>query len=804
MSQNYKADSTAYPYIDNESTPCQFSTATMGAVCTPGQRPNNSIYFGTAPKMGISYIGVDFLVSIDDETGYETAIAQHTPFIDFRETDSGFGFGDLFSQTVTSGVWGPESPANWNYYFSAGNSANLFRGYQVDYHRLFSGNTSVSWNVTNRTLRYHPMVKPSRKCICLVPHVVVRRELPDNAAIQANPGLIHSWVADTQTVTVRNYTNNVNSIRTNYPYIVSVYVDARYSTTKTGTKSNQCWFVYNCDFTPGGTNLVPINPETHAFDVEPPNSNPVSVENFPDPAGTIQVPMCWNYALFDGVTWISSGLAQGMNNLWFMVAGDGNEHAFDFRWWIEEGQRVRYFFGSHSAVSLNTLMKRLDGLGITYTVGDETDAADPDPVNNNTIYMPIINPNTGEIEGSSNDPQDKQETEDWEEATGNDDLQPDFNPDDPGGGGGGGGSDGTQEDDGATEDPDADLIQENVPEPEPEDVKLSSTDVFYRSFIVSKATLQQVSDFLWNQDDNTFENLLEDLAMCGQNRLNAIISLVQFPFDVSSVTGDSALDLHVIKLGRISTGVSGIAMSKAFGTIDMGECTFYGKYKNFLDIEPYTSAWLYIPYCGIMQISATQFLNRIVNVKYHVDLVTGSAVAVVYSRDPENTEGNGVPILYKNCVLGMELGVTGEQAGWISQKYLKTAINAGQMVANALGNNPIGFAKSAATTALDWMTGTHAPLECEGTASPQCGLLTPQQCYLIVERPRLISGNSQEMYSGSLGYYGHLVGKGCYKAGKIKSFSGFSKFENVDLNVSWATESEKSEILSILKSGVYL
>ena len=210
MSQNYKADSTAYPYIDDENTPCQFSSATMGSVCTPGQRPNNSIFFGTAPKMGISYVGVDFLVTIDDETGYETSIAQHTPFVDFRETDSGFGFGDNFSQTITTGVWGPTSPASWNYYFNAGYQANLFRGYQVDYHRLFSGNTTVSWNLTNRTLRYHPMVKPSRKCICLVPHLQVRRELPDNAAIQANPGLIHSWVNDTQTVTVRNYTNNVN------------------------------------------------------------------------------------------------------------------------------------------------------------------------------------------------------------------------------------------------------------------------------------------------------------------------------------------------------------------------------------------------------------------------------------------------------------------------------------------------------------------------------------------------------------------------------------------------------------------
>lgn len=806
MSQNYKADSTAYPYIDDENTPCQFSSATMGSVCTPGQRPNNSIFFGTAPKMGISYVGVDFLVTIDDDTGYETSIAQHTPFVDFRETDSGFGFGDNFSQTITTGVWGPTSPASWNYYFNAGYQANLFRGYQVDYHRLFSGNTTVSWNLTNRTLRYHPMVKPSRKCICLVPHLQVRRELPDNAAIQANPGLIHSWVNDTQTVTVRNYTNNVNNIRTNYPYIVALYVDAKYSTTPSGSKGNNAWFVYNCDFTPAGTNLVPIDPETHSFDTAPPSSDPVNVDNFPDPAGTIQVPMCWNYALFDGVTWISSGMAQGMNNLWFIIAGDGGEHAWDFRWWIEDNH-VRYFFGSHAAVSLNTLMKRLDGLGITYTVGTEADAADPDPVNNNTIYMPIINPQTGEIEGSSNDPQDKQDTMDYMDDTGNDDLQPDFDPADPGGGGGGGGggSDGTDTDDGSDTDPDTDKIEENVPEPDADDVQLSTTDVFYRSFVMSKGQLQQVSDFLWNQDNDVFDNLLEELAMVGQNRCNAIISLVQFPFDVAQATGTTSMDTHVVKLGRVSTHVTGLALNRSFCTVDLGSCTFHGKYKNFLDMEPYTKAWLYIPYCGITQISATQFLNRIVSVKMHIDLVTGSGLAVVYSRDPENDEGNGVPMLYKNCVVGMQIGVTGEQAGYLAQKYVKIATNVGKTAMDAVANpNPAAVAGNILSTFVDAWTGQNAPLESEGSSSPQCSMLTPQQCYLIVERPRLITGTDDALYVGGLTNYGKLVGKACYKGGYVGSFTGFSKFANAKLDLDYATEKEKAEILNLLETGVYV
>lgn len=808
MSQNYKADSTAYPYIDNEQTPCQFSSATMGSVCSPGQRPNNSIFFGTAPKMGISYIGVDFLVGIDDDTGDEVSIAQHTPFVDFRESDSGFGFGDNFSQTVITGVWGPQSPTVWNYYFNAGYQANLNRGYQVDYHRLFSGNTTVSWNLTNRTLGYHPMVKPSRKCICLVPHLQVRRALPSNADIQANPGLIHAWVNDTQIVTVRNYSNNVNQIRTNYPYIVGLYVDAKYSTTASGSKGRNAWFVYNCDFTPMGTNLVPIDPETHSFDTSPPDSVPVNVDNFPDPAGTIQVPMCWNYSLFEGLTFVSSGLAQGMNNLWFIVAGDGNEHAWDFRWW-KEGNLVRYFFGSHAALSLNTLMKRLDGLGITYTVGSAEDAADPDPVNNNTIYMPVINPQTGEIDGSSNDPQDKQDTMDYMDDTGNDDLQPDFDPADPGGGGGGGGGgdDGTQSDDGSEEDPDTDKIEENVPEPEAEELTLSSSGVFYKSFIMSKALLQEVSDYLWNQNDATFDKIFEDLAMAGTNRLNAIISIMQFPFNVSDLTGDT--EMKVIKLGRINTNLAAVAMTKSVATIDMGSMTFHGEYKNFLDIEPYTKCWLYIPYCGISAVSATQFLNKIVTVKYHVDLVTGAALAVVYAKSPENETGDGVPILYKNCTIGMQLAVTGEQSGFLSGNYLKEKGEmlgaVGQIAMGGMTGNALQIGSGVAQLGIMAQTpDTHAPLECSGGNDPQCGMLAPQRCYMIVERPRLITGDTQQMYGGALSLYGHLVGKACFKSGRIKTFSGFSKFTNCQVNIGWATESERAEIIRILETGIYL
>lgn len=100
----------------------------------------------------------------------------------------------------------------------------------------------------------------------------------------------------------------------------------------------------------------------------------------------------------------------------------------------------------------------------------------------------------------------------------------------------------------------------------------------------------------------------------GENPMNGIIDLRLFPFNVA--LKNSATQAEPIVIGRTNTGVNGIKLTENVNSlIDLGECTFFTKFKNFLDYEPYTTAQLYIPYIGVLPVSTAEFMGHRISVK---------------------------------------------------------------------------------------------------------------------------------------------------------------------------------------------
>ena len=355
-------------------------------------------------------------------------------------------------------------------------------------------------------------------------------------------------------------------------------------------------------------------------------------------------------------------------------------------------------------------------------------------------------------------------------------------------------------------DPDEEEEQEDFPDPEDEDPNtevdkipvetpaLATYGVFNKFYALNKNELQSLADYLWNTDLDTWQQIKENLSLVGENRMDAIINVMMFPFEIPTTTGDT----EYIRLGRQTTDTVGHVVSNSQTMLfDLGECYFYGIHQNFLDYEPYTRGWLYVPYFGVFQIPIQQFMYHWVSVKMSVDLMTGSAQVVVYSK----YEDKEYPIIYKNGVVGMQIPVTGRNIGDVLKNYIKTAKSALTAVGNTaavLGGNS-GAVTGAMSSLIDFgvnaMSAQSVPIESEGSASPQCGMCMPQNCYFLLEYPVMKSGVPD---------YGRLIGYACYKSGSVGSFSGFSKFENVKLDISHATETEKAEIKSLLANGVYL
>ena len=312
---------------------------------------------------------------------------------------------------------------------------------------------------------------------------------------------------------------------------------------------------------------------------------------------------------------------------------------------------------------------------------------------------------------------------------------------------------------------------------------LSNVNVFNRSFAVTSNSVRQLADFLWNADETKFQEIVKGLALMGENPMNGIIDLRLFPFNVA--LKNSATQAEPIVIGRTNTGVNGIKLTENVNSlIDLGECTFFTKFKNFLDYEPYTTAQLYIPYIGVVPVSTAEFMGHRISVKMIVDYTTGAGTAIVFKDD--------IPFIYRNGVVGVSIPMTGND----STSYANTVI--GNVISGVVGGvtsiasgNIGGMVSSAEKLYSGFATGTN--YQEASASSPSVATWQPQRCYFIIDRPILNVPNN----------YGRTIGFACEKTGKLSDFKGFTVVSNPEINFR-CTDSERQYIVNMLQGGVFV
>jgi hypothetical protein len=568
----------------------------------------------------------------------------------------------------------------------------------------------------------------------------------------------------TRSFTYDEYLENQSS----YPNIVSVEVNF-YLGSDTSRNDTTMAFVV-----PAATNTMSIwkkytkNTDTHSWELTNPDYGKVS------PQGSNVYSYCNTTTIYQGFHASSEGTGQ---THWFLCRGlDSHKfyHIIERFEWFPRAHIYAVYDGTPQE-----LLDALNKMGIPWTT-NPSKARIGDILNDPDIHMPIVDPKTGAVTGETTDPEEKKKEAEkrpfisrtdptkWPIVYGDSE-----DPDDP------------------TYDPEEDPEEEKeADEIEMGNPALGTVGVFNRTYAINAEELHALSGYLWNVDSTEFEKIIKGLGLMGNNPINAIISVVMFPFEVGSGTPST------IRIGVVDTDVTAVPITYSDVHIyNLGECYFWAKYKNYLDYEPYTTASLYIPYVGIIPIPVSEYLKKWITVRLAVDLMTGSGQIVVYA--------DGIPTIYRNCKIGCQIAVTGQDSSRIAANYISAAselVSAGtglaQSVASGNAGGIIGGAMSAAHGAIDLYTAGHVPIESRGSDSPQCGFYMPQQCYLIVNRP-----NPADI---DLATYGATIGFACCEAGVIGSFAGFSKFDNVQLNITTATEAEKREIIDKLRGGVYV
>lgn len=356
--------------------------------------------------------------------------------------------------------------------------------------------------------------------------------------------------------------------------------------------------------------------------------------------------------------------------------------------------------------------------------------------------------------------------------------------------------------------------------------KLSPVDVFNRSFAMTGSQLRVLADFLWNADDDKMTEIIKGLELYGENPLNGLIDCRLYPFDLYPLTTES----QFIIIGRVNTEVYGRKLlNDATYVLDLGNCTFFKHFKNFLDYSPYTTGRLFLPYCGMVPIDTAEFMGHEISAKLIVDVITGACCCCVYCDD--------ILIVTANGVCGCEIAMTGTDSASYANAVVSSFVNgivgvaaAGASIAGgaALGgmmaNQPIatnpgtmaydvksnaikgelatgagigGGIKNTLSSAQSFWEAQTTPVQYaqRGSSTPSCETWLPQYPYFIIDRP------ITNIPSG----YGHNVGFACIETGVLSNFSGFTICSNVDTSgFAQATQSERAELKTLLESGVFL
>ena len=296
-----------------------------------------------------------------------------------------------------------------------------------------------------------------------------------------------------------------------------------------------------------------------------------------------------------------------------------------------------------------------------------------------------------------------------------------------------------------------------------------------RTYAMTSARLDSLGSFMWG---NSFYSLIHSI---NNSPIENIVGLYAFPFDLSGTDEE-------IYLGNVGTGVTGAKISNTYNpTVSVGTVDVDGIYESFLDLEPYTRLYIFLPFIGLKQLDISRCHGRSLSLEYVPDLVTGITSANIYI--------DGKLEYVFSCQMGIQIPLNatnaGQVAGGVLSNLASTAVLA---AANIAAENYIGAVGVIAGGGVAAAT-AKVTTETSGAHSANCWSKMPRTAFLLYDRP---------VYQ-NLAMFNHTYGRMCNLSKQLGSLKGFTQVSNIDLSgIQIATKQEADEIRELLREGVWL
>lgn len=246
---------------------------------------------------------------------------------------------------------------------------------------------------------------------------------------------------------------------------------------------------------------------------------------------------------------------------------------------------------------------------------------------------------------------------------------------------------------------------------------------------------------------------------------------------------------------------------------------------SFLDREPYTTAELYIPFCGTIPISVADYIGHTITVKLAIDYRSGSCTAYVFK--------DSTPLQTANGQIGIDIPVTGINTATVDSQLLQANLRLKEsqrqqfqsstgffttpmsIFMSAVGGGKFGVASAAQglgqLTAMgnnfesSWdnreaaayeLHHIQTPYKSISAGSPLTAAMGEHCCRLTIYRPILSSDYDPVTYAKTIGF-------ACLINGHVSDFSGLT-MGTIDLSGVNCSDREKELIAAAFARGVIL
>lgn len=291
-----------------------------------------------------------------------------------------------------------------------------------------------------------------------------------------------------------------------------------------------------------------------------------------------------------------------------------------------------------------------------------------------------------------------------------------------------------------------------------------------RLFTPTSGQLNQFAAWLYS------DSILDTLAKLWSNPMDLIVSLGIVP-----ITPTNTGAITTLKIGGINTGVEMTPITNEYQELNCGNINITEFYGSSLDYNE-TKISIYLPYIGVRELKTDEVMDGALNVKYHIDLATGSCIAfVTCKRDRLDS------VLYQfegNIFVQMPL-----MARDFSQVY-QSIIRSG---VDAVSGGSMSTVAGAVDSAINVMN--NKPNVSKSGGIGACGgLMGIRTPYIIIERPIQSKPENYETY----------YGVPCNVDFTLSELSGFTKIDTLVANTLTCTKEEQDAIIARLKEGVII